>query len=236
MVMIGAALAVTGLLLWLFERRIRDGLGLLPTKTRLLDFSFGFLASALLAGLGFYLVAFITHAVLTLNNEFTLQIFFSSTLWMFRSVLLEELLFRGALLYIAISWIGVRRACFLSSVAFGVYHWFSYGVFGQAVPMIYVFLLTGVGGLMFAYAFSLTKSMYLPLGLHLGWNVVSVVVFSEGPLGNQLLIATGGQPLGLWTIAFFVYQVTALPFVTFLYLRREWLLVRAVKETSEAKG
>jgi membrane protease YdiL (CAAX protease family) len=135
-------------------------------------------------------------------------------------VVTEELMFRGVLLYVAIRWMGIHHACILSSIVFGVYHWFSYRVFGEMTPMIYTFFLTGAGGLLFAYSFATTKSLYLPIGLHLGWNIVSVLIFSQGPLGNQLLTASGGEPLGLWSIVFFIYQVTALPLLTFFYIRR----------------
>ncbi len=53
--------------------------------------------------------------------------------WNINSVLFEELLFRGYLLYKAIEWLGARKGCFLSAIAFGVYHWFSYGVIGNVI-------------------------------------------------------------------------------------------------------
>jgi membrane protease YdiL (CAAX protease family) len=141
---------------------------------------------------------------------------------MLKSVLGEELLFRGALLYIGIKKLGLKNACILSSIIFGIYHWFSYGILGDFPQMIYIFFLTGIGGLLFAYSFALTKSIYLPVGLHLGWNLINVVIFSNGPLGKQMLLYSGGQQLdGLWTTIFFIYQITVLPFVTYLYLWRQ---------------
>jgi membrane protease YdiL (CAAX protease family) len=86
--------------------------------------------------------------------------------------------------------------------------------------MIYIFILTGIGGLLFAFSYARTKSMWLPIGLHLGWNLISVVIFSQGPLGNQMLISSGGQGIvGIWYTIFFIYQITILPLVTYLYLR-----------------
>jgi membrane protease YdiL (CAAX protease family) len=169
-----------------------------------------------------YLIAQVSKSTLTFNPDFTYKNFFDSSYWMLKSVLMEELLFRGALLYIAIKIIGVRNACILSSAAFGIYHWYSYGILGNVVQMIYIFILTGVGGLLFSYSFALTKSLYLPVGLHLGWNLVSVVVFSQGQVGDQLLIASDGSALGVfWTILFFIFQISLLPLVTYYYLRRQ---------------
>ena len=101
-----------------------------------------------------------------------------------------------------------------SSVVFGVYHWFSYEVFGsRLVLMAYIFLVTGAGGWMFSYAFAKTKSLYAPTGLHLGWNLVSAVVFSSGPLGNQLLLQQGEEVAWneWYTLVFFLLQTLVAP-------------------------
>ena len=50
----------------------------------------------------------------------------------------------------------------IDAAAFGMYHWFSYGVVGNPVAMIYVFLLTGAFGLMWARAFVVTGSVAAP--------------------------------------------------------------------------
>ena len=217
-----AELLISGLLLWFYDRSTLLVLGFQPTRRRVLDLGFGLVTSSILCGIGLYAIAIISETILTRNPDFTAETFLNSTYWMLKSVLTEELLFRGALLYIGIKKLGIRNACLMSSAAFGVYHWFSYGVWGNVVQMIYIFILTGVGGLLFAYSFALTKSIYLPVGLHLGWNLVSVVIFSQGQLGQQLLVNEGGNPLnGFWQITFFVYQITILPFVVYLYLRND---------------
>jgi membrane protease YdiL (CAAX protease family) len=213
-------LVVSWILLWLFNKSNLLVLGLKPSKKRILDFTFGLISSSILCGLSFYLVAKISNTKLDVNPNFTAKTFFNSTFWMLKSVLGEEFLFRGALLYIGIKKLGLKNACILSSIAFGVYHWFSYGIFGNIPQMIYIFILTGIGGLLFAFSFARTKSMWLPIGLHLGWNLISVVVFSQGPLGNQMLISSGGHRIeGIWSTFFFIYQIATLPLVTYLYLR-----------------
>lgn len=85
--------------------------------------------------------------------------------------------------------------------------------------MIPVFILTFVAGLLFAHSFVQTKSMYLQIGLHLGWNIVTIIVFSQGPLGQQYLIASNGQEIGiLMTLVLFAFQLLALPILTLFYL------------------
>jgi membrane protease YdiL (CAAX protease family) len=236
MVGLAVILAISWLLLWLFTKTNLLALGISPNRKRIADFIFGLLSSSIACGLILILIIALSHSSLTINPKFTTKTFFNSSFWMLKSVLFEELIFRGALFYIAIKKIGVRNACILSSVAFGIYHWFSYGIFGNVPQMIYIFLLTGIAGLLFAYSFVFTKSLWLPIGLHLGWNVVAVVIFSQGPLGNQMLISSGGNKLdGIWTVFFFVYQIAALPLVTYFYFRKQINATRLVQQKSAVR-
>ncbi len=143
--------------------------------------------------------------------------------WILKAVVLEELVFRGALLYLLIKYLGAVRACLVSSLLFGIYHWFSYEVFGsRLVLMIYILLVTGAGGWMFSYAFAKTKSLYAPIGLHLGWNLVTAVVFSSGPIGTQLLVQQGeAVEWSDWvTLLFFSLQTIVAPGIVTGYLVR----------------
>jgi membrane protease YdiL (CAAX protease family) len=108
------------------------------------------------------------------------------------SVLYEELVFRGYLLYQAVRWLGPRRAIWLDAAAFGIYHWFSYGAFGNPVVMAYLLVMTGAFGLMWARAFVATRSVAAPIGMHLGWNAFTYIVYSAGPLGAALLVPASG--------------------------------------------
>ena len=89
--------------------------------------------------------------------------------------------------------------------------------------MAYIFLVTGAGGWMFAYAFAKTKSLFAPTGLHLGWNLVTAIVFSSGPIGNQWLIEQGQgvYPSEWYTLLFFSLQAIVAPGIVtwYLYIR-----------------
>jgi hypothetical protein len=215
-------LAVSWLLLWLADKKDLTALGLKPTTERLLNFTFGFILSATVFSIYCLVTTFLTGNSWTINNEFSVSDFLSSTWWTTNSVIFEELIFRGALLYILIQKTNEWKACLISAIAFGIYHWFSFGILGDPVQMIYVFISTGIAGLMFAFAFSKTKSLYLPTGLHLGWNLFNIVVFSQGPLGQQYLISSNnGQFLtGLSSIALQLFQVVGLPLLVYIYLKK----------------
>ena len=213
-------LAISWILLWFVEKEHLNVLGVIPTKKRISQLSVG-IAIAVVCCVGYFILAFeIESKAFKVNPHFTLISLLKGIYWVLNSVLFEELIFRGALLYIAMMRIGEMKASLLSAICFGVYHWFSFGVWGNPVPMIFVFLMTSIWGFMFAMSFVKTKSLYLPIGLHFGWNFVTIIIFSNGPLGGQFLLITGGHAAeGLVSMSVFVFQVFAMPLVVYWYLR-----------------
>lgn len=140
-----------------------------------------------------------------------------------KSVWFEELLFRGALLVVLIRWLGARWGMVLSATAFGAYHWFSYGLFGNLPVMVILFASTFVMGLVWAYTYAKSGSMAIAIGSHLGWNAASAILFSDGPIGDQLLIpikdAAYAPLTGLPSLLFFIASNTALPIILFFWIR-----------------
>lgn len=191
-------LALSWLLLHFIENKNLLALGLMPPAKRIRQFTVSFILTALLCFLAQYLEAFFKDSSWVINEKMTTKALFQSAYWDIKSVLSEELVFRGALLYLLIHKMGRKKSILLSAAAFGVYHWFSYGVIGNLIPMLLVFLGTGLMGYAWALAFAKSKTMVIPFGLHLGWNVVYNTVFSKGPLGETLLVSEGGQALSDW--------------------------------------
>jgi membrane protease YdiL (CAAX protease family) len=80
--------------------------------------------------------------------------------------------------------------------------------------------MTGIAGVMYAFSYAITKSLYLPIGIHFGWNLVSML-FSNGPLGKQLFfLGNVEQPQGLLSSTIFLFQVFATPLIIMWYLKR----------------
>lgn len=212
-------LIISWLLLWIFFKKDLSILGIVPTQGRLIQLFSGISISAACCALYYLSFAFFTTNQWIVNNEFTGQKLLTSSWWTLQSVLYEELIFRGALLYLLIRKLGIRTACIISAIAFGVYHWFTSGALGDPLQMAIIFVMTGIWGLMFAMAFARTKSLYLPIGLHFGWNFINTVIFSQGPLGNQFLLISGGQKLGgALSAVVFIFQILSVPAVTYWYL------------------
>ena len=219
--------ALSWLLLWLFSKEHITALGIIPTSRRLKEFSIGFILMALLCGINLLGQSYFKEITYVRNSDYGFWESLHGVWWTLKAALLEELIFRGAILYVLIKRIGINWACIISAIAFGIYHWFSYQMFGRGmIPMMYVFLLTGAGGWMFAYAFARTRSIYAPLGLHFGWIVISIVVFSEGPLGNSLFAIEGeAKELGGWEqLLFFLWQTLIIPVFISWYLVKRYSL------------
>lgn len=220
-------LAVTFLLSWLLLRvAIKEPitvLGIRPNRQRVKECLVGIAFMAGIAVINFTGQAYFKEISYQINPDYGLAKFIGGSFWVVMAVILEELVFRGVLLYVLIRYIGIVKACLLSAILFGIYHWFSYGVWGgRLVLMIYVFLITGSSGWMFAFAFAKTKSLFAPTGLHLGWNLVTAIVFSSGPIGNQWLLQQGEavQTSDWVTLLFFSLQAIIVPGVVTWYLQK----------------
>ena len=190
--MIGPILVAVSWVLLRIEGRGLDALGFDRASRRLIEFAIGFVTLGAIAALQQLGLAAATGDAFVVNPGVSSRGLLDGLRFTVNSVLYEELVFRGYLLYRAVRWIGPRRAALLDAAAFGVYHWFSYGALGNPVVMVYVFVLTGAFGLMCARAFVATGSVGAPIGLHLGWNAVSYLVFSAGPFGPALLVPASG--------------------------------------------
>ena len=157
------ALFLSWLLLRLTVREPLTVLGIVPTRQRMIELVAGMLFMALIGVINFTWQAHFKEISYRINLDYGLFQLLGGSGWVLSAVLFEELLFRGVLLYLLIRYIGVVKACLLSSIVFGVYHWFSYEVFGsRLILMIYIFLVTGAGGWMFAFAYAKTRSLYSP--------------------------------------------------------------------------
>jgi uncharacterized protein len=131
--------------------------------------------------------------------------------------LTEELLCRGALLYILIEKIGQTKAIFISSIIFTVLHWINAGVWGNMIQIIIVFAFTFSMGLLLAYSYERTFSLLIPFAIHFGWNLTQNYIFPDSSTGNHIFILAA-PPLSV-TISYLAF------FKTFLLPKISVLLV-----------
>jgi hypothetical protein len=107
----------------------------------------------------------------------------------------EELLLRGYHLQTIASGLNLFWGVILSSTVFGFLHIFNPDSSWSAVIGI------TVAGFYFAFAYIRTKELWLPIGLHIGWNFCEGVVFGFPVSGLDIYALTRIEVTGpeLWT-------------------------------------
>jgi uncharacterized protein len=196
-------LAISWLLIWLFEKGTLSVLGLTPTKDRLKYFTILFIASAILSATAFLLKMYIAKEEYTISQSLTTKSVLLETWYQFRTVLTEELLCRGALFYILIKKIGQTKAVIVSSIIFAVLHWMNAGVWGNLMQMIIVFTFTFAMGLLLAYAYARTFSLLIPFAIHYGWNLTQNYIFPDTATGNHIFTLAAPPPSV--TVSYFAF-------------------------------
>jgi membrane protease YdiL (CAAX protease family) len=99
----------------------------------------------------------------------------------------EELLFRGVLFRIVEEWAGTVIALTVSAVLFGVLH-----LVNPNATVWGALAIAAEAGLMLGAAYVYKRSLWLPIGIHLGWNFAesglfgSTVSGSDGTVGGLL--------------------------------------------------
>ena len=198
-----ALLLISWLLIWLFAKDNLSVLGLLPTKQRLVWFSILFLVSALCAASAFVLKIRITKEQYIIAELLTVKGVLTEVWHQFRSVFTEELICRGAVLYILIKKTRPAIAIFISAVLFAVLHWLNTGVWGNMMQMIIVFAFTFAMGIVLAYTYAKTYSLLFPLSIHFGWNLTQNYIFPDTATGQHIFITAG--PLPVVTISYVAF-------------------------------
>ena len=217
MIGILVAIAISWILLYLIAKKSILALGILPISKSLQQFGIGFLVTSLLCFGVQFLEGILKSSEWFLNQEISANLILEMFVWDLKSVITEELIFRGAILYLLIKKLGILKGILISAIAFGIYHWFSFGIFGNIIPMVIVFIGTGLMGYAWALAFSKTESIAMPIGLHLGWNFTFNTIFSNGPLGNGILLSASDKIISDW---FSLIGLWVVPLIVLVFVKK----------------
>ena len=227
MIQIIGLFTLSWVLIWLFEKGNLSVLGLTPTKDRLKYFTILFSTSAMLSATAFLLRMYFAQEVYVLSQSLTVKSILIDIWYQFRTVLTEEILCRGVLLYILIKKIGQTKAVIISSVIFAVLHWINAGVWGNLTQMIIVFTFTFTMGLLLAYSYARTFSLLIPFAIHYGWNLTQNYVFPDTPTGNHIFTLAAPPPtVTISYIAFFTMLL--LPKISVLVI--DYLIVKGHRQ------
>jgi len=196
-------IVVSGVLLHFIEKKNIKVLGIIPNQKRIIQFLIGFVFIMLISLLMIYIETVIKSVNWKLK-PINYGLIYKAFIYHLKSALTEDLIFRGAILYILISKLGANRAILTSTFFFGIYHVFSYGMLeDRIVPILYVILVTGFTGYVWAYAFAKTKSIMMPLGFHLACNLVMALFFPSQPYGELIFMELSRVNLSEWYELFY---------------------------------
>jgi membrane protease YdiL (CAAX protease family) len=219
---VNIALIIVFVIALRLERKSLNVFGIIPVPQRLSQLLLGFLLTGLLATIVNIVFATLANFTWVLNEPYQFPEIIKGVYQTFNSVLYEELLFRTYLLYKLCGYIGEKKAVLLSSLAFGVYHWFSYGLIGNYTAMVWILFYSGLWGIMFALAYTRTGSILLTIGLHWGWNFFEQIMFQKNGQGF-LKPATGPSTTILDqgdSFLFVTFPTIVFALVVILYLLR----------------
>lgn len=211
---------ISWVLLHFIEKKNIDALGIIPKKNRIIHFLIGFLFIILVVLLN----VFIETIVLKINwklNDINYTNIFNAFIYHLKSALTEDLVFRGAILYILIQRIGAKKAILLSALIFGVYHVFSYGMIGERIILItYVIVITGFVGYVWAYTFHKTKSILMGLGFHVGVNLMNAFFFESQPYGELIFMQISKTDISSWNnFLFLIFKGLFPSILTLLFVK-----------------
>lgn len=213
-------IVISWILLRFFENKNIDVLGVIPSVNGVSLFFIGFLVVTLIVLINVYIENNILKVEWKLNSINYTSVF-NAFVYHLKSALTEDLVFRGAILYILIHRIGATKAILLSAIIFGVYHWFSYGIIGERIILLaYVLILTGFTGYVWAFTFYKTKSIMMGLGFHLGYNLIMSCFFESQPYGELIMSMTSRVNLTGWSEFYFsMFKGLFPPIATLLFVK-----------------
>lgn len=138
------------------------------------------------------------------------------------SAYIQEFVFRGYPFQRLLGEYGPLTAQLVVAVPFGLMH------VNRSMPlqdMATVMLTTGLGSLLFGLAYIKTRNLMLPVGIHLGWNFLQVLIPRTPSTDRKALISVAGDPVNYDSI------VVLLPYlviicIAILLLRSKTLITK----------
>lgn len=216
-------LLVLAITWWMYRREHKDlsALGLNPTLKHLSLLPAGFIVSIIFYGLISLIISLLTGVPLLLNRSITILFLLSGIYNILASVILEELLFRGYCFMKTIEATNVKKAQILFAILFVLYHWINKNLFSQPLVMVAFMVFITLGHFLFSTALLRSGSMYLSIGMHLGWNWSDLYIFGKSSADNTLIYANN-DPRSLYY--FIIKQVVMiLTILLMIFLLRKFV-------------
>ncbi|MEW6718417.1 MAG: type II CAAX endopeptidase family protein [Chloroflexota bacterium] len=183
------------------DRRSFASLGITWNQQSFGDLLFGFVLPGVLMGAIYFIekaVGWLQPQSLTYQNQPFLMLLGNLALWLVFFLAVgwsEELLSRGYWMQNLIEGLNMPAAVILSSLFFGLLHLSNPNITANAIIGL------TLSGVFFAYSYLRTRNLWLPIGLHVGWNFFEGVIFGfpVSGISTYSLIQSHFSGPTLWT-------------------------------------
>ena len=152
-----------------FENISLSRMNLIPDSGTFKRLCLGLIIGAALTGLMLFVFFSLTPFTVIRNAEQNLIPFLLSTSVFIPLAFMEEVLFRGYPFFRMSQCINIRWAIFSTAVLFGLYHYDGTQNIG------FLLLGPGIWGVTFGVAAYLSKSIAVPLGIHISCNLIQAL-------------------------------------------------------------
>ncbi len=96
--------------------------------------------------------------------------------------------------------------------------------------MLYVTLITGFTGYVWAYTFHKTKSIMMGLGFHLGYNFLMALFYENQPYGQLIFQEVSKTSLANWNWLLYSIPKGLFPsLITFIFVKK-YISISSIKE------
>ncbi|MBI2092443.1 MAG: CPBP family intramembrane metalloprotease [Deltaproteobacteria bacterium] len=153
-------------------------LNIFPSSQRFSLLGYGILIGfALLIAVFFIIKSLGAISISALENLNITHSVFILFITMLFAAIWEEVAFRGCILQMLSESVGIHPSCIIVASSFGLLHCLS----PLSSPQIVI--STFMSGMLLGYAYFYAGNLYLPIGIHFGWNFLNSLLFS-GKLYN----------------------------------------------------
>jgi uncharacterized protein len=191
-------------LLHYFSHQSLQALGIRLTGKQVIVCLAFFMLSAFFSSLPYIGRAWFAQEQFAYNTTLSVQQIATDLWYQFRTVCTEELLFRGALFYLLLQRLGAKSAMWISAVLFAIMHVLQPQIWGQPITALMLFVYTLCMGLLLCYSFIKTQTIWVPLAIHLGWNVVQNYFFSDQTPAHSLFVSIEQPQVTIGYLLFFL--------------------------------
>ncbi|MEY8848237.1 lysostaphin resistance A-like protein [Psychroserpens sp. XS_ASV72] len=196
------------------EKKSLSGLGLNFSLKNVLLLPLGVLIGVLALFVAKYLRALYLGETFEISTSIDYWAILMAFYFILPQVATEEFLFRGYLFKKTIELSNVIVANIIFSILFMLIHVLDEGVLSNTGMLILLVVSIPVGHLLFATALLKSKTLFFPIGIHLGNNWATRHLISNVNDGSSFLFVTNANTFETWT-----------PFIGFLIIFNGFFLL-----------